>query len=225
MNRFPSLPLFCCALLLVAAGCANPAADAPQADVQEPTAPAADPSSEGAIEYALDGTITFVGSKVTGSHDGGFESFEGTVSVVGGDPEASSVKVTIDTTSLWADDEKLTGHLKSDDFFAVETFPTATFESTEIAAKEEGGYTLTGNLELHGVTKQISFPAELMLNDEGFTAKSEFSINRFDFDIVYPGKTDDLIREEVLIRLDLASAMTETGDEMGENEMADEGEG
>lgn len=224
MNRPLFLQLFCSSLLLVAIGCANPAADAPQADVQEPAAaPAAAPASEEAVDYALGGTIGFVGAKVTGSHDGGFGVFEGTASVVGGAPETSSVKVTIDTTSLWADNEKLTGHLKSDDFFGVETFPTATFESTAITASEEGGYILTGNLELHGVTKQISFPAEIMVNEEGFTAKSEFSINRFDFDIVYPGKTDDLIRDEVLVRLDLTSAMTDADGEMGEDEMSEEG--
>ena len=222
-----SLPVylpFIALLPLLAVGCANPADNAPDAVVKEAApAPAPAPVEEAAEVYALsqDSTIGFVGAKITGSHDGGFEKFEGTVSVTGGTPEGSSVDVTIDTTSLWSDTEKLTGHLKSADFFGVETYPTASFKSTEIAAGDDGTYTLTGNLDLHGVTKQISFPAEIEVTEDGFSAKAEFSINRMDFGIKYPGKPDDLIRDEVLIKLDLKSAAPgEEGDgaeEDGEN--------
>ena len=195
-------------LLPIAAGCADPATDAPQAVVEE-SAPPAEVDTSGAGEpFALtgDSKISFVGSKVTGSHDGGFGSFSGTVRVVDGDPARSSIEVEIDTTSLWADNERLTGHLKSADFFEVETFPTATFTSTSIAAADEGGYTLTGNLDLHGVTKQISFPAQIELGDGEVHATAEFALKRFDFGIVYPGKAEDLIREDVLVKLDLVAA-------------------
>ncbi len=209
MRTLPLYLLFAL-LALAAAGCADPAADAPDAVVQEPAAapaPAAEETVAAAV-YGLseDSTIGFVGSKVTGSHEGGFKTFTGKVSVTGAAAEGSSVEVTIDTTSLWADSEKLAGHLKSPDFFDVEKYPTATFKSTEIAAGEDGGHTLTGNLDLHGVSKQISFPADVKVSDLGFRATAEFSINRMDFEIVYPGKPDDLIREEVLIKLDLGSA-------------------
>ena len=202
-------PYLFVAVLALAAGCADPAADAPDAVVQEPAAEPAPAAEEVAAETYLlskDSTIGFVGSKVTGSHDGGFESFTGSVSITDGTPEGSSVEVTIDMNSLWSDNDNLTGHLKSDDFFDVENHPTASFTSTEIAASAEGGHTLTGNLDLHGVTKQISFPATISVGEGGFTANAEFSINRMDFEIVYPGKPDDLIREEVLIKLDLRSA-------------------
>ena len=206
-----SLPLFllCGLCLLLATACANPADDAPDAAVSEPAAepePATEPMA--AAEYALaeDSTIGFVGAKVTGSHDGGFNAFEGKVSVAGGSAEGSSVEVVIDTTSLWSDNDNLTGHLKSADFFDVETYPTATFTSTAITANDDGTHTITGNLDLHGVTKQISFPADVKVSDLGFAATAEFSINRMDFEIKYPGKPDDLIRDEVLIKLDLRSA-------------------
>lgn len=207
----PSLPLYllCIPFLLLAVGCSNPAADAPDAVVEDAAPePAAEPEAVMADVYGLseDSTIGFVGAKLTGSHDGGFKSFEGTVSVTGGTPEGSSVDVTIDTTSLWADNEKLAGHLKSADFFDVEGHPTASFKSTEIAANDDGTYTLTGNLDLHGITKQISFPANVEASADGFSAQAEFSINRMDFEIVYAGKPDDLIRDEVLIKLDLKSA-------------------
>ncbi len=222
--RSPSLCLLFAFLALAATGCADPAADAPDAVVEEPAAAPAPMAEETAAAevYGLseDSTIGFVGSKVTGSHEGGFKSFTGTVSVAGGMAEGSSVEVTIDTTSLWADNDKLTGHLQSADFFDVATYPTASFTSTEIAGGTEGGYTLTGNLDLHGVTKQISFPATIEVGEHGLSASAEFSINRMDFGIVYAGKADDLIREEVLIKLDLRSA---SHDAMGE-EMEPEAE-
>jgi polyisoprenoid-binding protein YceI len=228
-----SLPLYLmfAVLALAAAGCADPAANAPDAVVAEPaaeSAPAAEATMADVYGLSEDSTIGFVGSKVTGSHEGGFKSFTGTVSVAGGMAEGSSVDVTIDTTSLWTDTEKLTGHLKSADFFDVATYPTASFKSTAIAANDDGTYTLTGNLDLHGVTKQISFPANVEVGDGAFSASAEFSINRMDFGIKFPGKPDDLIREEVLIKLDLKSASDDgmgMGDDgMGGEDMAGEGE-
>lgn len=213
MKRSLSLYPLAAILLLLAVGCANPAADAPDAVVEEaaPEPAGDDAETVGVAVYQLseDSTVGFVGAKITGSHEGGFNSFEGVVSVDGGKAESSSVEVVIDTTSLWADNEKLTGHLKSADFFDVEAHPKATFKSTAIAAEEDGTYTLTGNLDLHGITKQISFPASVEVDDHGFSATAEFSINRMDFEIKYAGKPDDLIRDEVLIKLDLRSASDE----------------
>jgi len=63
--------------------------------------------------------------------------------------------------------------------------------------------TVTGNLDLHGVTKIITFPAEIHIADVAVTVKAEFAINRKDFNINYPGKPNDLIRDNVVIKLDL----------------------
>ena len=65
------------------------------------------------------------------------------------------------------------------------------------------GPELTGNLTLHGVTKSISFKPEVSISDNEVTLKAEFDIMRFDFGIVYRGKVDDLIRDEVVIKLDI----------------------
>ena len=186
-------------------GCAaDPAADKPDAEVSE-AQPVTEPAAGGtALGFSEDSKISWVGSKVTGSHEGGFSVFGGEITLVDGDPTASAVNVSIDTTSLWSDDERLTGHLKSADFFEVETYPTATFVSTAIEAAESG-YTVTGNLNLHGVEKSISFPAEITVADGSVSVQASFAVKRFDFGIVYPGKTDDLIRDEVAITLDLKS--------------------
>ncbi|MBI3072938.1 MAG: YceI family protein [Deltaproteobacteria bacterium] len=149
--------------------------------------------------------IGFVGSKVTGSHVGGFAKFTGTVDTDAQKP--GSITVEIDATSLFSDTEKLTAHLKSADFFDVAKFPKATFASTDIRAggTDKATHTITGNLELHGVKKSVAFPATVAFvdNSAAVTATSEFSINRKDFGIVYPGMKDDLIRDNVLIKLSI----------------------
>lgn len=201
MKRSAPTTLFTFLLLLGSLACSNPADDVPTASVSEPERTAAAPEGK-VFTLADESTVSFVGSKITGSHEGGFHEFDGEITLVDDDPERSSVVLNIDTTSLWADNERLTGHLKSADFFDVETYPTATFTSTAIEAAGDS-YTVTGNLDLHGVTRSISFPARIAVEPDRVTAQAEFSIMRFDFDIVYPGKPDDLIRDEVVIKLDV----------------------
>ncbi len=201
-------PAFLFGLVVIVAlvGCAaDPAADKPDAEVAE-AQPVTEPVAGGTtLVFSDDSTVTWVGSKVTGRHDGGFHVFEGEIYLVNDDPTASSVSVSIDTTSLWSDTDRLTGHLKSADFFDVETYPTATFTSTSIEAAESG-YTVTGNLNLHGVEKSISFPAEIEVAGGDVTVNASFAIKRFDFGIEYPGAKDDLIRDEIALTLALGSS-------------------
>ncbi|MEM8934524.1 MAG: YceI family protein [Acidobacteriota bacterium] len=214
MNRFFTLFALLALSLVLAVGCApNPADDVPAAETNDAAELPTDSSD--AVEdtaaapgdgYAIsadNSEISWVGSKVTGTHDGGFEAFEGVVKVGGPNAEDVSVDVTIDANSLWSDNDSLTGHLKSADFFDVETYPTASFVTTAIAANDAGSHDVTGNLTLHGVTKEITFPATIELSETGVSADAEFSIMRFDFGIEYAGKADDLIRDEVVIRFDI----------------------
>ena len=149
--------------------------------------------------------VEWTGSKVTGSHNGSFTSFSGTITVVGDAVDKSRVHIDIDTPSLTTVPENLIKHLKSPDFFGVEQFPKATFNSTSIKAGGDkgAGYEVTGDLTLHGVTKSISFPANITLAGNQVNADATFSINRKDFNINYPGKVDDVIRDDVLIKLTL----------------------
>jgi len=115
-------------------------------------------------------------------------------------------KVVIDVNSLWSDAEKLTGHLKSADFFDAEKYPESTFEATSLTKKSDTSYEVSGNFTLHGVTKNITFPATVTQSGDVTKIASKFDINRKDFGIVYAGKTDDLIRDEVVIELALEVA-------------------
>jgi polyisoprenoid-binding protein YceI len=203
------LILFVCLLALGAVGCADPTKDKPKAAVDEPR-PEPEQSADARrfVIVSEESAIGFVGSKVTGSHDGGFRVFEGEILVVDNDPLQSSVNVEIDVNSMWTDTEKLTEHLKSPDFFEVETYPTASFASTQVQQVEDG-YRLVGNMTMHGITKSISIPAEIRIEEDRVTASSEFAIRRFEFDIEYPGRPDDLIRDDVLINLNLVAVPAE----------------
>ena len=162
----------------------------------------------GTVKYAFDQSsskVEFVGSKVTGKHDGGFGTFKGTVDVVDGAPEKSKVDVEIETDSITTDTEKLTGHLKSPDFFDTAKNPKATFVSTEIKKGGEKGatHTVTGNLTIKGISKSVTFPATIKVAGDSASLDAEFSINRRDFSLNYPGKPNDLIRDDVLIKLSI----------------------
>lgn len=157
-----------------------------------------------------DSKISFVGAKVSLKHDGSFPKFQGTVEVPGGNIENGKVELEIDLASVETDTEKLTGHLKSPDFFDVEKFPKSTFKSTSVKAGGADGatHTLTGNLDLHGVTKSISFPATIKVEGDTLKADAEFVLNRKDFGITYPGMPDDLINDNVAIKLAIVAKKT-----------------
>jgi polyisoprenoid-binding protein YceI len=149
-------------------------------------------------------SIGFVGAKLTGDHKGGFEDFEGEAKLAG--DKIESLRVTVKTPSVTSDAADLTGHLKSPDFFDVEKFPTAVFSADEFVPKAgDNGVTheIGGELELHGEKKAIRFPAKVTVDAQGAQGQAEFTINRKDFKIEYPGKPDDLIKDEVLLKLDL----------------------
>jgi polyisoprenoid-binding protein YceI len=192
-------------LVLTLAACDdNPAKGKAQAVTAEPVAAAAAPASS--VKYTFsnaDSKIDFVGAKVSRKHDGSFQSFTGTVNVVDSNPEKSSVSAEIDVASMKTDDEKLTGHLKTPDLLDVAKYPKATFASTSIKAGGERGatHTMTGNLQLHGMTKSISFPATIKTSRDTVDVDAEFAINRKDFGVVYPGMPDDLIKDDVLLKL------------------------
>ncbi|PYT00561.1 MAG: YceI family protein, partial [Acidobacteria bacterium] len=150
--------------------------------------------------------VLFTGSKVTGKHEGGFNKFNGSINLVNGKAEESSVNVDVEASSVFTDTDGLTKHLQTGDFFEVEKYPKASFASTKIvsdSAKGANNYTVTGDLELRGVKKSVTFPATIVVEPASVSVKSEFAINRKDFGIAYAGKADDLIRDDVVIKLDL----------------------
>jgi polyisoprenoid-binding protein YceI len=203
-------------LLALALGCEDHTAGVAPATVTAPPTTSPEPAptpSAGRTTLPIDtatSTLGFTGAKITASHDGSFSRFEGTIELDPSSLTASSVNVTIDMSSLEIEPARLAGHLLTADFFDVATHPNATFVSTSIA---EGGtgmvgtsavtHTVTGDLTLHGRTQRITFPAVIERVGAGVRAQAEFTINRRDFGIEYPGMPDDLIRDDVVIRFDV----------------------
>jgi polyisoprenoid-binding protein YceI len=91
---------------------------------------------------------------------GEFQKVEGKVTYDAAKPEATTIEATIDVASLNTRDEKRDGHLKSPDFFDVEKFPTLTFKSKSTKAKSKEELSVTGDLTIHGVTKEVVLEVE-----------------------------------------------------------------
>lgn len=131
-------------------------------------------------------TVEWKGSKFLGSsHTGSIALTSGSLSTEGDVITAGNF--TLDMNSIEESnpgDEKmaakLVGHLKSGDFFMVDSFSTANFEITEGSADK-----LKGNLTIKGITKQIEIPVTTQATEAGLTASSQFTINRQDWGVVY----------------------------------------
>lgn len=154
-------------------------------------------------------SIAWLGNKVTGKHNGTIRISNGTLNVQDG--KLKGGKFTVDMTSITNQDitdtaykAKLEGHLKAADFFDVAKFPEATFEITSVTEAAPNKVTIAGNLTLKGVSKNITFDADVIESTAtSFKAKADFNINRLDWGISYPGMKDDAISKEINLKIDL----------------------
>jgi len=200
------LSLLALGAFLFLSACGN-VGDAPRAETGDAVALGAAEGVELPI-VAGSSEIKWLGAKVTGTHDGGFNTFSGTVTAAGN--TITAVRLDIDMNSLWSDNDRLTGHLLTDDFFDVPNHPSAQFEATSFEALtgvEGATHTVTGNLTMRGVTNGVSFPANVTINEDGsVNAVADFIINRRLWNINYDGRQDDLIRDDVRIMFNVTAA-------------------
>lgn len=129
-------------------------------------------------------------SKVTGKHNGTVNIKDGTLYVQNGQVTGGNFNIDMNTITVsdltGESNQKLTGHLKSNDFFSVESNPTANFAITEIGPGTNGfTNTIKGNLTIKGITKPIQFPANIQVNNGKVTANANFNIDRTEYDIKY----------------------------------------
>lgn len=152
-------------------------------------------------------TLDALGAKITAKHPIKFHKFDGAIAMNG--DEVSGVAFVADMASIESDAEKLTEHLKTEDFFDVAKHPVATFASTEVKPGAEGGtHTVTGDLTIRGKTHRVTFPATLEVTPEQVSAKTEFVIDRQDFGVTYPGKPDDLVQDNVVLTVSFVAPRT-----------------
>ena len=128
-------------------------------------------------------SVKWLGKKVTGEHSGTIAVKEGALDVNGG--KVTGGKVVIDMNSIADTDitdpnwnSKLVGHLKSDDFFGVATYPTAELVITKV-----DGNNFTGNLTIKGTTNPISFTATSAKSGKSTTYTGTLTIDRSKYNV------------------------------------------
>jgi polyisoprenoid-binding protein YceI len=148
-----------------------------------------------AVTYTIDPAHSTAGFKVrhlmVANVRGEFSGVAGTVVIDADAPENSRVDARIDATTIHTRDEQRDAHLKSADFLDVEKFPTITFVSKKIAGSD-GEWNVTGDLTIHGVTKEATLDVEgpaPEVKDPWGNVKTGVSattkINRKDFGLVW----------------------------------------
>ena len=132
-------------------------------------------------------TVAHLGvSKTRGS----FTDFDGTVIADGKKPENSSIQFTIKTASINTGNSARDEHLRSKDFFETDKYPEITFKSTKVT-KRKDGFTATGNLTMHGVTRQVSLPFTVTGPQKGFKGElhmgveTSVALNRKDYGLTW----------------------------------------
>lgn len=154
--------------------------------------------------------IIWTGKKVTGSHTGTIALKEGALIFKGKALKGGTFTVdmtSINTTDLKGESKNnLDGHLKAEDFFGTEKFPTAKLDFTNISGKGNGLYTVTANLTIKGITKPITFDITVA----GKTATTSLKIDRTKYDIKYGSGSffsdlgDKTISDEFELKVNLA---------------------
>jgi polyisoprenoid-binding protein YceI len=151
---------------------------------------------------------------------GQFNVLSGKLEIDEQHPENSWVEAEADTASIDTRDDRRDGHLRSPDFFDAANYPTITFKSTKVVAVGDHEYRVSGDLTIHGVTRQVTFDAEYsgQLKDPygmqraGLSAKA--TINRKDFGLNWNQALESggvLVGDKVTIEIDLAAVRAAVG--------------
>ena len=148
--------------------------------------------------YAVDAdqsTLVWNAKKVGGEHTGTVKLAKGELMIdgsklVGGNFVADMTTIKDTDITNEGMNGRLTGHLKSEDFFSTEKNPTSTFKITKVApiagaAAGAPNYTVTGDLTIKGITKPVTFPATVKVSGNSAEATAKVEINRIDYDIKY----------------------------------------
>ena len=166
---------------------------------------------------AAKSSVKWLGKKVTGQHTGTISVKEGSLDVANG--KVTGGKVVIDMQSIVDTDltdaafnAKLVGHLKSDDFFAVATYPTSELVITKVESNG-ANQTFSGNLTIKGITNPVSFTATSSKDGASTVYKGVLTIDRSKYNVKYGSKSffdnlgDKVIYDE--FTLDFSLVVTE----------------
>lgn len=209
------------ALAIMLAACAGPEGEKVEATdaVETPVATSAEKVS---VIVDTDASIVnWVGAKLIGDqHTGTIGIAEGQLMTTGS--ELTGGTFVIDMTSMAVTDDtpdagkaKLIGHLSTGDFFEVDKYDTATFEITGVEAvtgKEGVTHNITGNLTMKDITKSITIPATVKMDESGISAITpQFTIDRTEWGVAYGSATaagalkDKAISDDIALQINLVT--------------------
>ena len=141
---------------------------------------------------------------------GRFRDFDGVIKYDKANPAASSVEFTAKAASIDTANNDRDEHLRSKDFFDVQKFPTLTFTSTKVVAKDANTLDVTGNLTMHGVTKPITIPVTLLgtvKTPKGEKAgfETNFKLDRKEYGITWNNVLDSgpVLGDEVKVNIEV----------------------
>jgi len=145
---------------------------------------------------------------------GEFQKLDGKVTWDPAKPEATTIEATIDAASINSRDTQRDGHLKSPDFLDVEKFPHITFKSKSVKAKSKEELSVTGDLTIHGVTKEVvldvegpSAPSTDPFGNVRVGATATTKIKRDDFGLTWNAALEAggvLVGNDVKITIDIS---------------------
>lgn len=170
-------------------------------------------------------SLNWTAKKVGGQHNGTVKLAKGTLAVNG--KKLVGGNFVMDMTSIADVDitnpefnNKLTTHLKSEDFFSAEKHPTSTFKITQAkplagAKAGEPNYTITGDLTIKGITNPVTFPATVQINGNSAEATAKVDIDRIKYDIKFRSgligtAADKIIEDTFTIDLKLVAGKSNT---------------
>jgi polyisoprenoid-binding protein YceI len=166
------------------------------------------------VVYKVDPNHSSVGFTIrhfVSNVPGRFDDFRGIIKYDRQNPAASSVEFTVQAASIDTNNNDRDDHLRSKDFFDVQNFPTLTFTSTQVTAKGANTLDVTGTLTLHGVTKQVTLPVEVLGTMKGARGEkagfeASFTLNRKEYGIVWNRVFDagtTLLGDEVKVSISI----------------------
>jgi polyisoprenoid-binding protein YceI len=173
-----------------------------------PAMAAADPTV-----YRVDGDHSGINFKIrhfVSTVSGRFRDFDGVIRYDKQSPAASSVEFTVKAASIDTTSNDRDEDLRSKRFFEVAKYPTLSFTSTRVVPKDAETLEVTGNLTLHGVTREITFPVKLLgtvaiPGGEKAGFEASFTLNRKEFGITWNNILDSgpVLGDEVRVSIEV----------------------